>query len=206
MPALWSWVDPDMAEPISEVLPMGSLQNTLRNPIEGRLPAIGLVSAGDALCHTDPVFALGLSLGLVASGELARAVCDHGSDLESVALAFDAAMRPEMAERFALATETDGLRLRLWAGETFDIAHRDGGAYPLFLAAAGGAAALADGEVLRAIVRRNYFLDPLSVIDADVVLQERIERIFGDLMAIRRPRPGPTRDDLLEAMRAAVAT
>lgn len=204
MPALWSWVNPDTAEPITDVLPMGSLQNTLRTPLGGRPPAIGLISVGDALCHTDPVFALGLSFGLVAARELAAALAEHGTDLEAGALAFDAALRPAMTERFAFATETDQLRLRRWQGESFDIAHRDGGAYPLFITAAGGAAGLVDGDILRAIVRRNYFLDPLSVVDDDIALQERIERLFAELMATPRPRPGPTRDDLVETMRAAI--
>ena len=206
MPALWSWVNPDIAEPITDVLPMGSLQNTLRTPVDGRVPTIGLVGVGDALCHTDPVFALGLSFGLVAADELARAVDDHGNDLCAVALAFDAAMRPSMTERFEFAAGADELRLRRWTGERFDIAHRDGGAYPLFITAAGGAAALVDGAILRSIVRRNYFLDSLSVVDADVALQERIELIFSELMAAPRPPSGPTRDELLDAMRSAIAS
>jgi hypothetical protein len=85
-----------------------------------------------------------------------------------------------------------------------DIAHRDGGAYPLFASAAGSAAALVDGEIFRTVVRRNYFLDPLSVLDNDVAMQERIERVFGEIRATPRPRPGPTRDELIAAMREAI--
>jgi hypothetical protein len=54
-------------------------------------------------------------------------------------------------------------------------------------------------------VRRNYFLDPLSIVDEDVELQAKIERIFGELLATPRPPAGPTRGDLLDAMRLAVA-
>lgn len=85
------------------------------------------------------------------------------------------------------------------------MAHRDGGAYPLFAFAASNAAALVDGDVFRTTIRRNYFLDPLSVLDDDVAMQERIERIFADLRATPRPRPGPARDELIEVMRAALA-
>jgi len=205
MPALWSWVNPDTAEPITDVLPMGSLQNTLRTLVAGVPPTVGLISVGDAVCHTDPVFALGLSFGLVAAGELARALGEHGTDLTAAALAFDAAMRAAMAERFAFATAADELRLRRWTGETFDVAHRDGGAYPLFIGAAGSVAQLEDGDVLRALVRRNYFLDPLSVVDEDEALLARIEHLFAERLAAPPPRPGPTRDELLAAMQAAVA-
>jgi hypothetical protein len=206
MPALHSWTNADTSTAITDVLPMGSLQNTLRTFVDGRPPTIGLISVGDALCHTDPVFALGLSFGLVEARELAAAIEAHGSDLEAVALAFDDAVRGPMVERFANATAVDGLRARAWQGEAVDVAHRDGGAYPLFAFAAGSAAALVDGDVFRTMIRRNYFLDPLSVLDDDIAMQERIERIFADLRATPRPRPGPSRDDLIEVMRTALAT
>ncbi len=204
MPALHSWTSPDVSTPITGVLPMGSLHNTLRSFVDDRPAAIGLISIGDALCHTDPVFALGLSLGLVEARELVAALEAHGSNVEAAALAFDATVRPAMVERFRFASALDDLRVRAWSGETFDIAHHDGGAYPLFILAAGGAAALVDGDILRAVVRRNYFLDPLAVVDDDVQLLGRIESIFAEIRATPRPRPGPTRDELLEAMRAAL--
>jgi 2-polyprenyl-6-methoxyphenol hydroxylase-like FAD-dependent oxidoreductase len=206
MPALHSWTNAETSTAITDVLPMGSLQNTLRTFVDGRPPTVGLISVGDAVCHTDPVFALGLSFGLVEARELTAAIEAHGSDLEAVARTFDAAVREPMAERFANATAVDGLRLRAWQGEAVDVAHRDGGAYPLFAFAAGNAAALVDGDVFRTMIRRNYFLDPLSVLDDDIAMQERIERVFGDLQATPRPRPGPSRDELIEVMRTALAS
>lgn len=205
MPAIYSWTNPDTSVPFTDVLPMGSLQNTLRTFVDRRPPAIGLVSIGDALCHTDPVFALGLSFGLIQATELASALRQHGPNLEAVALAFDAALRPSLTERYRFATAVDDLRHRVWRGEPIDVAHRDGGAYPLFTMAAGSAAALVDGDVFRTVVRRNYFLDSLSVLDDDVGMQQRIERIFGELRATPRPRPGPAREELLATMQAALA-
>jgi hypothetical protein len=205
MPALHSWTNPDISMAFTDVLPMGSLQNTLRTFVDGQPPTIGLISIGDALCHTDPVFALGLSFGLVEARELARAIEAHAPDLEAVALAFDASVRGPMVERYANATAVDGLRLRTWQGEAVDVANRDGGSYPLFAFAAGNAAALVDGDVFRTMIRRNYFLDPLSVLDDDVAMQERIERIFADLRATPRPHPGLSRDELIEVMRTALA-
>jgi 2-polyprenyl-6-methoxyphenol hydroxylase-like FAD-dependent oxidoreductase len=205
MPALYSWTNPDISTAFTDVLPMGSLQNSLRTFVDGRPPAFGLVSMGDALCHTDPVFALGLSFALIEAGELKSAVRQHGADVEAIALEFDAAIRPAMTERYRFAAAVDDLRLRRWTGEPIDIAHRDGGAYPFFTLAAGSAAALVDGEVFRTVVRRNYFLDPLSVLDNDIAMQERIERIFAELQATPRPAPGPTRDELLVTIREALA-
>jgi hypothetical protein len=110
-----------------------------------------------------------------------------------------------MEERFRNASAVDGLRLRAWSGEPVDSVNRDGGAYPLFAFAAGTAAALVDDEIFRTVVRRNYFLDPLSILDHDVAMQERIERVFAEIRATPRPRPGPTRDELLAAAQAAIA-
>jgi hypothetical protein len=93
----------------------------------------------------------------------------------------------------------------MWTGEPIDIAHRDGGAYPLFTMAAGPRAALVDADIFRTIIRRNYFLDPLSILDEDDAMQERIEQIFGEQLAASPPRPGPTREDLLRTMQDAVA-
>src|SRR5215213_9700452 len=203
MPALYQWLDPEIAEPITDVLPMGSLRNTRRSLVDGRPPAVGVVSLGDALFHTDPVFALGLSFAIVEARALRDALRTPRSIDDSV-LGVYATLQPAMDERYELATAVDDLRRRGWSGETLDIAHRDGGAYPVFVIAAGGAAALADGEIFRTVVRRNYFLDPLSVLDQDIAMQERMERIFGELRAIPRPRPGPSREDLIAAMREAI--
>jgi 2-polyprenyl-6-methoxyphenol hydroxylase-like FAD-dependent oxidoreductase len=205
MPSLYSWTNPDTSTPFTDVLPMGSLQNTLRTFVDGRPPAVGLVSLGDALCHTDPVFALGLSFALIEAGDLTSAIGQHGADVEAVSLEFDAAIRPTMTERYRFATAVDDLRLRRWTGESIDIAHRDGDAYPLFTVAAGTAAALVDDDVFRTIVRRNYFLDALSVLDNDRPMQERIERIFAELRTKPRPAPGPTREELLVTVREALA-
>jgi hypothetical protein len=128
---------------------------------------------------------------------------DHADDLRDAAQAFDDATRPEMEERFAFASAIDDQRSRRWSGDQVDIAHHKGGAYELFSFAAGTAAALIDPEVFRVVVRRNSFLDPLAKLDADIAMQERIERIFGELTAAPRPAPGPPREELLEVMNRA---
>ena len=203
MPALDAWTNPDTSEPITDVLPMGSLQNTLRSMTDGRPAAIGLVAIGDAVCHTDPVASLGLAFALIHARLLVDAARIAGADPEGVALAFDAAARPEMDERFRYVSAIDETRTRLWAGEQIDYAHADGGAYPFFTYAATGVAPLADGDLFRVLVRRNMFLDPLAVLDADDRMQRRLEAFYAALSAAGRPRPGPSRDELLELIATA---
>jgi 2-polyprenyl-6-methoxyphenol hydroxylase-like FAD-dependent oxidoreductase len=203
MPMLDAWTNADTSEPIADVLPMGSLQNTLRSLPDGSPSAIGLIGIGDAICHTDPVASLGLSFALIHARLLVDALRDS-ADLVEAALAFDAAARPDMEERFAYVSAIDDTRRRLWAGESIDYIHADGGAYPFFTYAANGVASLADGDVFRAVVRRNMFLDRLSVLDDDAPMQRRLEAFYADLAASGRPRNGPPRDELLEVMTAAI--
>ena len=111
--------------------------------------------------------------------------------MREIARAFEAAIRPEMEERFAYVSAIDDVRTRLWAGEKIDIAHADGGAYPFFTFALSGVASLADGDVFRALVRRNTFLDPLATLDDDPAMQRRIEAFYAELAALGRPRSRP---------------
>jgi 2-polyprenyl-6-methoxyphenol hydroxylase-like FAD-dependent oxidoreductase len=205
LPALHSWTDEDMSEPITDVIPMGSLQNTIRAFDEGRAPALGFVAVGDAIIHTDPVLAMGLAFSLMHARELAAAVREVDGEPEQVAYAFDALARPEMEERFAYVTAIDDTRTRLWAGESIDFTHAGGGAYPFFTYGAAGVASLAEGELARALVRRNQFLDPLAVLDEDGTLIAELEAFWERLRAPGRPRLGPNRQDLIGLMRAALA-
>ena len=194
MPALHAWTS--RADPITGVLPMGSLQNTFRHYAPaGQLLARGFAPVGDALCHTNPMFALGLAQAVIHAVALAAALAAH-ADRDAAAAAYHRAVEPEAAERFALACACDDARWRLWRGEPVDFAHRTG-AYPLFALAAGAAAAFADPDVFRVVVRRIGFLDRTAVLDDDVALQERIEALFGELRAQPRPAPGPSREELL---------
>jgi 2-polyprenyl-6-methoxyphenol hydroxylase-like FAD-dependent oxidoreductase len=200
MPALHAWTS--RAEPITGVLPMGDLHNTFRHYLaNGRPLAKHLVPVGDALCHTNPMFALGLSQSIIHAFALGAALAEH-ADLDAAIVGYHRAVEPEAAERFALVRAADEARVRLWRGEPVDFAHRTG-AYELFALAAGSAAAFDDAAVFRAVVRRIGFLDRTAVLDADVALQERIESLFADIRARPRPGPGPGRDELVTIINGA---
>ena len=68
----------DHAQPITGVMPMGGLMNVDRTGDPG---VGGLAAVGDALCHTDPAFAYGLSFCLAHAQALGRAAarCSAGS-------------------------------------------------------------------------------------------------------------------------------
>jgi 2-polyprenyl-6-methoxyphenol hydroxylase-like FAD-dependent oxidoreductase len=188
------------AKPLTAVLPMGGLANVLRT---GDPALRGIVAVGDALCHTNPSYAFGLSFALVHAEALARAAAAHDS-AEQIAEAYLDDVGDEVSERHAFACDTDAARIRAWSGEALDIGHRDG-CYPLFAFAPALAAAPHDDLVLRRIIGRIGLLDRTARFDDDSDLHRRIEQIWARLTADPPPRPGPPRDELLARMAAAVA-
>jgi hypothetical protein len=128
---------------------MGALQTTWR-AYERRGPS-GFVAVADAFCHTDPTFALGLSIGLVHAFALADAAGDADT--------FFAATTPELRERFELARDIAAARLARLRGE--QVTPSDGAKTfsALF------AAATHDSELFRIAYRRQGFLDRLTPLD-----------------------------------------
>ena len=173
-PQTQDWVDPELSRPITGVDSMGALQTTWR-AYEHHGPP-GFVAVADAFCHTDPGWALGLSLGLVHGFALADAAGDCD--------AFWDATVPELRERFELARDVAAARLARLRGEP---------AIPSEAAASFAAlfgAALDDPDLFRLAYRRQGFLDRLTPLDG--------------LPEPRPPAAPPlSRDELLAAMRAA---
>lgn len=197
MRPLDTMTSPDYGTPITEVMPMGGLMNVDRTAA----PDVdGLVAVGDALCHTDPAFAWGLSFSLVHAAALAEAATG-ARDPAAVGAHYYAAVGDEARERYEVACATDDARARRWAGEPLDMSRRDG-SYPLFSFAAAIAAAPHDDLVLRRTVRRIGLLDRTAVFDDDAEVHDRIEMIFAGLMSDPPPPAGPPRDELLARLGA----
>ena len=194
IPPLVPWVDPACAEPITPVLPMGSLQNLHRSLIvEGEPVAVGVQPIGDALCHTNPTFALGASLSITHGFALADLVerTDGGRGLS---LAFEDVVGTDAAARFEAVSEEDRDRIRLWQGESIDV--RDpGDSMALFLRLTAYPVAMGDPGLFRAVAGRVNALDPPDALARNDALVARALELAGD--AAPRPRLGPTRDELL---------
>jgi 2-polyprenyl-6-methoxyphenol hydroxylase-like FAD-dependent oxidoreductase len=191
VPALASWANPDGVDPITPVMAMAGLRNSLR----AGSPAVGLVAAGDAYGHTDPVLAHGLTFGLVHAAELARVVRENADVVDAVD-DYVAATEPALRERFDYATGLDEQRLRMWLGGEVDFAHHEGD-YALFTIVAGGIAATTDAALARVFLRRIGLLDSTRVLDDDLALRQQIEAAFEEAVKVPRPRPGPTRPEMI---------
>ena len=151
LPEFGTWVDPELSQPITDVSCMGALRTTWRGYDQAALT--GFVAVADAFCHTDPSFALGLSLGLAHGFALADALAR--GDLSS----FYEDTVPELRERFELARDVSEVRLARLRGEQ---------PTPTTAAstfAALNAAATHDPDLFRLAFRRAGFLDRLGPLD-----------------------------------------
>jgi 2-polyprenyl-6-methoxyphenol hydroxylase-like FAD-dependent oxidoreductase len=200
IPALVPWVHPDQSEPITPVLPMGSLQNLHRSLVVGGVPvAVGIQPIGDALCHTNPTFAYGASLSIHHGVTLARLAADE-DDATAVARAFEDAVGADAAARFDAVSAEDRDRLRLWRGEPIDVREpRDSMA--LFLRMTAYPAAARDAALFRAVARRVNLLDRPDALARDETLIERARELSAD--GGPPPVAGPTRSELLDAIACA---
>lgn len=176
LPEFATWVDPKLSRPITEVSCMGALRTTWRG-YDQAVP-VGFVAIADAFCHTDPSFALGLSLGLVHGFALADALARD--ELSS----FYEHTVPELRERFELARDVSEVRLARLRGEQPTLTS----AASTF--AALNAAAADDPDLFRLAFRRAGFLDRLGPLDRPLPAQPSVP-------------PGPVaRDELLGAIAA----
>jgi flavin-dependent dehydrogenase len=184
-------VNPEGVDPITPVMAMAGLRNSLR----AGSAAPGLIAVGDAYGHTDPVLAHGLAFGLAHAAELTHAVREHASMPDAVGQ-YVAATASALRERFEYATALDEQRLRMWRGDEVDFAHHEGD-YALFSVVAGGVAATTDPELARTLLRRTGLLDSTRVLDDSLALRERIQAAFAEAQRVPRPRAGPTREEML---------
>jgi 2-polyprenyl-6-methoxyphenol hydroxylase-like FAD-dependent oxidoreductase len=198
LPQLRDWVDPERVDAVTGVIPMGALRTTWYG--YERAQVKGLVAVADSFCHTDPSFALGLSLALVHGFALADVVREHGA--ADTSEAYWQAVTPELRERFELARDVSALRLRRLRGEQVPIDPEH--AYPLYSLIAPLACAPHDPEVLRAAYRRQGFLDRLAVLDGDAKLQERVAELFPPIAEQLARAPRLSREEAVEAITRAV--
>jgi 2-polyprenyl-6-methoxyphenol hydroxylase-like FAD-dependent oxidoreductase len=199
IPPLVAWVDPDCAEPITPVLPMGSLQNLHRSlVVDGEPVAVGIQPIGDALCHTNPTFALGASLSITHGFALSE-VAARNDDGRELSLAFDEAVGADTAARFTAVSDEDRDRIRLWQGEPIDV--RDpSDSIALFLRLTAYPSAMRDPELFRAVARRVNALDPPDAMANDDALIAKAQSLASDGSG---PPLGPGRDELLRLIAQA---
>ncbi|HZS19865.1 MAG TPA: FAD-dependent oxidoreductase [Pseudonocardiaceae bacterium] len=197
LPGMKEWLEP--ARPITDVLPMGRLRNTLRHTVINDVPVVsGLVPLGDARSHTNPTFAFGASLALSQAVALGSTV-DTATDPNDLTISFAEAVGPDATERFLAVSAEDRDRYRAWSGQPIRVTDRHD-TMSLFLRSVVYRVATQDPAILRAVCRRINALDPVDALSAQTDLLDRAETIYRD-MASGLPA-APPRTDLLDALHA----
>jgi 2-polyprenyl-6-methoxyphenol hydroxylase-like FAD-dependent oxidoreductase len=197
LPGMRAWLE--LAQPITGVLPMGRLRNTLRRTVINDVPVVsGLVPIGDARSHTNPTFAFGASLAFSQAVALGSAA-DTATDPDDLAMSFEEAVDLDATERFHAVSAEDRDRYRAWSGQPIAVTDRHD-TMALFLRSVVYRVATRDPAILRAVCRRINALDPVDALSAQTDLLDRAERIYRDIAA-ESPLP-PARTALLDALHA----
>lgn len=189
----------DVSEPITDMLPMGSLQNVFRPPLlDGAPPVLGLHFLGDAYCHTNPLFAWGLCLGLDHGFELARIIEEHAGDVEAQARAYASATAVEAEQCYRAVAEEDTDRSLAWRQERPSGSFL-GRSFAAFLRECAGPFVVRDPEIAGPFLRRANLLDLPDALRSDAAF---VERVVARQDEITAPPPGmvPSRDELLDVM------
>jgi 2-polyprenyl-6-methoxyphenol hydroxylase-like FAD-dependent oxidoreductase len=122
IPSTSTWVDPDRATPTSPPMAGAGLYNAYRGQLlpHGGVAARGLVFVGDAVLTTNPAAGRGITTSLMQAQRLLDAVDEHGPDLESISLDFDAWCTATMKPWFEDHVRWDAGLISRWRGEPID--------------------------------------------------------------------------------------
>jgi 2-polyprenyl-6-methoxyphenol hydroxylase-like FAD-dependent oxidoreductase len=187
IPALAEWTRRDRAHPTSAVLVGGALRNVYRR--QAGTP--GLVAVGDSVATTTPTRGRGIAMACMQITAL-LALLDEGADPTTVAEPFgawcDHAIEPWVADHIAI----DGGMVRRWQGEDLDLS------IPL---TSDLIAAAVEAEPRIGQHAGGYFAMtalPQTLRPAEAWARAAYENGWRPAYA-----PGPTRDELVDVIRAA---
>ena len=189
IPALAEWTQPDRAHPTSAVLVGGALRNVYRR--QAGTP--GLVAVGDSVATTTPTRGRGIAMACMQVTAL-LALLDAGTDPATVAEPFgawcDHAIEPWVADHIAI----DGGMVRRWQGEDLDLS------IPL---TSDLIAAAVEADPRIGQHAGGYFA--MTALPQTLSPAEPLARAV--YQGGWRPAyaPGPTRDELVDVIRAALA-
>jgi 2-polyprenyl-6-methoxyphenol hydroxylase-like FAD-dependent oxidoreductase len=194
IPGLATWTDPDRAAPVTDVLPGGALYNTYRGQggRDGRSFIPGLVSVGDAVATTTPIFGRGVAMTYMQACHL-LALLDSEPDPGLVGEPFDAWCEQNMLPWVADHVQMDGDAVRRWEGGDIDVTRRLPSDLVLTAAEKDPDIGPATGGYI-SMLRLPSCLDPVEPL-ARTVYESGWRPEF---------TPGPTRGELRDVVAAAV--
>lgn len=194
MPGLANWVDLDVSEPITPVIPMASIQNrSLRFALDGRSSVVGFVNLGDSYVSTNPSLGRGVGLAALMARDLRDLLAASG-DPTAVTDEFD---------------QLKELRYRPWL---HDAVQSDADTRALFEAMTGfgerrprsaralvGRASMVDMGIWERWTSANHLFEPVTAIYGDPAIVEHARTVTADM---EEPVPAFDRDGLLTLLSA----
>jgi len=216
LPATAAWVDPEIAEPITEVHGMDGLRNTRRVFLDAGEPiAPGVVAIGDAAIHSNPLYGRGCSLALVHAFLLIDAVAAHGDDVHAIGREVEAGVEREIVPWYEFSLNQDreaaetARKLRERKDEAAGTAPApdapvDPRAYMRDLITRGLIPAIRlDATVMRAFFRGFNLLDaPGDLMQRPDVMQ-RVLAVYQSRAERAEPVLGPGRSEMLRILAEA---
>ena len=194
------WLEPGLADPLTEVHSMASLVNRRREfVVDGRPLVLGFAAVGDAAVCTNPLYGRGCSLGMVHAHLLAELLGEHAGDPSAFALAFDDATTRELVPWYDAAVAQDR------ANKEAAVAAREGTeAGPNMtdlLREALLPAVRHDAVVFRAFIRGFNLLTAPAALMQDADVMARVMAVYATRGERPEPDPlGPDRATFLEAV------
>jgi len=198
VPGLAVWTDPARSRPITEVLPGGPLVNYYRSQRgpDGRLVADNLLFIGDSVCTTTPNFGRGVATSLLQVQHALRLLDDGVPDLVG---AFDAWADEQMRPWVEDHVHIDTAQARRWSGEDVDLSRPLPSDLIMRASESGPEAGAAIGPAI----------GPYMALIALPTTLAAVEPVAREVYAggWRPPyAPGPTRAELTEVIRGALAS
>jgi len=211
LPGAARWMNPERAEPVSQVFAMGNLQNVWRHYLKAGEPQVlNFFAIGDAAIRTNPLYGRGCCSGMVEA-HLLRGALDASSDASERAKIYDreltASIRPYFDSMVSLDLNAirraehernphyqPGYRARLTKSFTED------GLMP---------AQRGDVEVSRALSRVFHMLDEPTAFMRRPAIMARILKMWATPTAEKKsrglypPKAGPDRAQMLALLNIA---
>ncbi|NJP33364.1 NAD(P)/FAD-dependent oxidoreductase [Micromonospora thermarum] len=178
IPALAPWVDPANGTPLEGVQVMaGNRSLRRRYVIDGQPVVLGLLSAGDSLCASNPAYGWGSAMALTYAFAAGEAVDVGGGDPVATALAYDAATAREADAVYRESASMDRARIYRITGQPVPDEDKAEMARQDLISAALSGGVLHDLELGRAFNRRVNLVGPADAVLDGTDLVRHAERL-----------------------------
>jgi 2-polyprenyl-6-methoxyphenol hydroxylase-like FAD-dependent oxidoreductase len=190
-PTIGAWINPEVAEPITDVFPLGNLNNYIRRLVVDGDPVVkGIHLVGDSAAITNPQYGRGVSLAAGHGKFVADAIIRNPDDHHAQALVVDSEVERQLLPSLRSSVRMDRQRTATWRSGAglAPQATPDSGIEveaPDIDPSKLNAAFSRDPEVWYAIRRTMALVDPIDSWMTDGEILERIE-------AFEVPEPPPS--------------